>query len=58
MTKTEELNSVVTAENAAILVNSITKCMIQNQMTIEHLEMAYELTREFYKKNATIKKAD
>lgn len=45
-------------KNVSLLSNGITDCMIENNMTLEHLDMACDVVRDVYKKNATIKKAD
>lgn len=49
------LDSVSREEKKAILINAISRCMIENQMTLENLDEACESLREIYRKNATIK---
>ncbi len=49
------LNSVSREEQSAILSNAISRCMIENQMTLENLDEACGIVREIYRKNATIK---
>lgn len=48
------LDSVSREEQKAILSNAISRCMIENHMTLENLDEAYEIVREIYRKNATI----
>ncbi len=45
-------------KNVELLSNAITSCMIQNNMTLEHLDISCEVVRDVYRKNATVKKAD
>ncbi|BDZ76939.1 hypothetical protein [Claveliimonas bilis] len=49
------LDSVSREEQKAILSNTISRCMIENHMTLENLDEACESVREIYRKNATIK---
>lgn len=49
------INSVSREERKAILINAISRCMIENHMTLENLDEACESVRENYRKNATIK---
>lgn len=51
----KNLDSVSREEQKAILSNAISRCMIENHMTLENLDEAYESVREIYRKNATIK---
>ena len=53
-----QLDVTEKAKNVTLLSNAITDCMIQNNMTLEHLDMACDVVKEVYKKNATMKKAD
>ena len=53
-----QLNATEKTKNVQLLSNAITDCMIQNNMTLEHLDMACDVVRDVYKQNATIKKAD
>lgn len=48
------LNSVSREEQKAILSNAISRCMIENHMTLENLDEACEIVRKIYRKNATI----
>lgn len=49
------LESVSREEQKATLSNTISRCMIENHMTLENLDEACESVREIYRKNATIK---
>ncbi|WP_287492710.1 hypothetical protein [Sellimonas sp.] len=51
----KKLDSVSREEQKAILSNAISRCMIENHMTLENLDEACESVREIYRKNATIK---
>lgn len=51
----KNLDSVTREEQKAILINAISRCMIENHMTLENLDEACESVREIYRKNATIK---
>lgn len=51
----KNLDSVSKEEQKAILSNAISRCMIENHMTLENLDEACESVREIYRKNATIK---
>lgn len=53
-----KLDTTEKAESVAVLSNTITDCMIHNNMTLEHLDSACDVVRGVYKENATIKKAD
>lgn len=53
-----QLDVIEKEKQTALLSNTITDCMKQNGMTLEHLDMACDVVRDVYKKNATIKKAD
>lgn len=53
-----QLDVIEKEKNVSLLSNGITDCMIENNMTLEHLELACDVVRDVYKKNATIKKAD
>ncbi len=52
---TKNIDSVSREEQKAILINAISRCMIDNGMTLENLDEACESVREIYRKNATIK---
>lgn len=52
---TKKLDRVSREEKKAILSNVITRCMIENYMTLENLDEACDNIRENYRKNATIK---
>ena len=51
-----KLDSVSREEQSAILSNVISRCMIENHMTLENLDEASEIVREIYRKNATMNK--
>lgn len=51
----KNLDSVSKEEQKAILSNAISRCMIENHMTLENLDEAYEGVKEIYRKNATVK---
>lgn len=51
----KNLDSVSREEKKAILINAISRCMIENHMTLENLDEACERVREIYRKNATVK---
>lgn len=53
--KAKNLDRVSKEEQKAILSNTISRCMIENHMTLENLDEACESVREIYRKNATIK---
>lgn len=53
-----QLDVIEKEKNVSLLSNGISDCMIANNMTLEHLELACDVVRDVYKKNATIKKAD
>lgn len=53
--KAKNLDSVSKEEKKATLSNTISRCMIENHMTLENLDEACEIVREIYKKNATMK---
>ncbi len=55
MVDVKKLDSVSREEQKAILSNAISRCMIENHMTLENLDEACESVREIYRKNATIK---
>lgn len=52
------LDVIEKGKKAALLSNVITDFMIQNSMTLEHLDLACDAVKDVYQKNATIKKAD
>lgn len=54
MTKPEELNSVDVDKKQAILINAISHCMADNNMTLEILDYAYRDIEAWYRKNAVI----
>lgn len=58
MTRPYELNSVNLIENASILCNVITDCMIKNELTLEALDNACQIVKELYRTDAIIRKAD
>ena len=51
----KNLDSVSREEQKAILSNVISRCMIENQLTLENLDEACEVIREIYRKNAIMK---
>ena len=57
MTKSEDLNSVAVEKNKTVLCNAITACMIQNEMTMENLDDAYDMVAELYRTDAVIEKS-
>lgn len=50
----EMLDREFREDQSAILSNEISRCMIQNNMTLENLDEACEIVREVFRKNATI----
>lgn len=42
-------------KQSVLLSNEISRCMIQNNMTLENLDEACEIVREVFRKNATMK---
>lgn len=50
----KNLDSVSREEQKAILSNVISRCMIENYMTLENLDEACEVIREIYRKNAIL----
>lgn len=50
----KNLDCVLREEKKSILSNEITKCMIQNNMTLENLDEAREIVREVFRRNATM----
>lgn len=55
MVYVKKFDSVSREEQKAILSNAISRCMIENHMTLENLDEAYENVKEIYRKNATVK---
>lgn len=53
--ETKNFDSVSREEQKSILSNAISRCMIENHMTLENLDEACEIIREIYRKDATIK---
>ena len=51
----KNLDSVSREEQKSILSNVISRCMIENHMTLENLDEACEVIREIYRKNAIMK---
>ena len=51
----EMLDREFREDQGAILSNEISRCMIQNNMTLENLDEACEIVREVFRKNATMK---
>lgn len=51
----EMLDREFREDQSAILSNKISRCMIQNNMTLENLDEACEIVREAFRKNATMK---
>ena len=51
----EMLDREFREDQSAILSNEISRCMIQNNMTLENLDEACEIVREVFRKNATMK---
>ena len=51
----KNLDSVSREEQKAILSNVISRCMIENHITLENLDEACEVIREIYRKNAIMK---
>lgn len=51
----KKLDSTLREEQKTILSNAISRCMIENHMTMENLDEAYKLISEVYRKNATIR---
>lgn len=47
--KAKNLDSVSKEEKKATLSNTISRCMIENHMTLENLDEACEIVREIYK---------
>ena len=50
----EMLDREFREDQSAILSNEISRCMIQNNMTLENLDEACEIVREVFRKNATM----
>lgn len=51
----KNLDSFFKEEKSATLGNVISRCMIENHMTLENLDEACEVIREIYRKNAIMK---
>lgn len=51
----KNLDNASREEQKMILINTISKCMIENHMTLENLDEAYAGVNELYRKNATIR---
>ena len=51
----EMLDREFREKQSALLSNEISRCMIQNNMTLENLDEACEIVREVFRKNATMK---
>lgn len=51
----KNLDRVAREEKKAILSNAISKCMIENHMTLENLDEACEIVRDVYRKNAIMR---
>lgn len=51
----EMLDREFREDQSTILSNEISRCMIQNNMTLENLDEACEIVREVFRKNATMK---
>lgn len=56
MINPNELARVSKEKNVAILSNAISACMIENDMTLEYLDKAYEDVQQLYRKNALMPK--
>lgn len=50
----KNLDSFFKEEKSATLGNVISRCMIENYMTLENLDEACEVIREIYRKNAIL----
>lgn len=58
MINQDELARVSKEKNVAILSNAISSCMIENGMTLEYLDKAYEDVQQLYRRNALMPKCE
>ena len=56
MVNPDELASVCKEKSVSILSNAISICMIENDMTLEYLDEAYENVKDLYRRNALMPK--